>query len=146
MEGEEVMRAMLVACGIVGVALSLVAQSPPGRSVTFTGCLEGMLTGHLLTRVQQGAGIIPADRAAAGVVVASSRATGSMPRPIDDSIVTRSDGSVNLDQHVNHRIKVTGTLEEPTNVGGRERVGTSPDIRLAVLTVTSVQTVSTTCP
>ena len=140
------MRAMLVTCGIVGAGLSLVAQSPPGRSVTLTGCLERTFGGYSLTIVQRGAGQSPPDRPAAGVVVAQSRATGSMPTgPMDDSVVARSDGSVDLNDHINRRVKVTGTMQELASPGSDEGAA-PPAIGIAVVTVTSVQTVSRSCP
>ena len=140
------MRAMIVTCGIVGAGLCLVAQTPPERNVTLTGCLERTFEGYLLTSVQQGAGVSPSDRPPAGVIGMRSRAIGSLPpRPLDD-LVARSDGSVDLEQQVNRRIKVTGTMQEPAGAGGRETADPAVDGGLTVLTVTSAQTVSATCP
>jgi hypothetical protein len=138
------MRALIVAFGIAGTALGLEAQSPPGRTVTLTGCLEGTSTGYLLTRVQQGAGEAPSDRPPAGVIGMRSRAIGNPPpRPMHDSVVARSDGSIDLEEQLNRRIKVTGTLQELSSASGRDP---AVDDSLTVLTVTSVQTVSGTCP
>jgi hypothetical protein len=138
---------MIVTCGIVGAGLCLVAQTPPERTVTLTGCLERTFEGYLLTSVQQGAGVSSSDRPPAGVIGMRSRAIGSLPpRPMHDSLVARSDGSVDLEQQVNRRIKVTGTMQEPPGAGGRETADPAVDGGLAVLTVTSAQTVSATCP
>ena len=64
-----------------------------------------------------------------------------------DSIVARSEGAIDLDQQVGRRIKVTGTIGEPSSAGGREIINDpAVDGSLTVLIVTSVQTVSPTCP
>lgn len=140
------MRSTIVAVGIVGMGLGVVAQSPAGRSVTLTGCLEGTFSGYLLTRVQQGAGEAPSDRPPAGVIGLQSRAIGSPPpRSMHDSIVARSDGSIDLEQQVNRRIKVTGTVQELGD-GGRRETDPAVDRNVTVLTITSVQTVSPSCP
>ena len=142
------MRALIVAFGIVGTGLGLVAQSTTEGSVTVTGCLERTFAGYLLTNVQQGAGVAPSDRPAAGVIGMRSRAIGNVPpRPMHDSIVARSEGAIDLDQQVGRRIKVTGTIGEPSSAGGREIINDpAVDGSLTVLIVTSVQTVSPTCP
>lgn len=141
------MRAMIVACGIVGAGLSLEAQSPLERSVTLTGCLERTFGGYAFVAVQQGAGVTPPDRPPAGVVAPVSKALGTVPpRSMHEWIVARSDGSVDLDQQVNRRIRVTGTIQELPSAGGRSNADPAVNGGLTVLTVTSAQTVSTTCP
>lgn len=125
---------------------------------------------YLLTNVEHGAGSMMPDRPAgsptgspAGATTSGSGATGAPapPAAMHGSFVLSVEGSsVNLSAHVNHKIQVTGTMQEPMggnrsttpNSGtagspaGAQSRGTMDERSAPTLNVTSVQMVSSTCP
>lgn len=148
------------------------AGSPGSGSGAAGTPMPGRAVGaqYLLTNVEHGAGSTMPDRPAgsptgspAGATTSGAGATGAPtpPAAMHGSFVLRAEEStVKLSAHVNHKIQVTGEMQEPmggnrsttpnsgtagTPAGAPSR-GTMDEMSAPVLIVTSVQMVSSTCP
>ena len=185
-------RTILAACGVLAIAsLTAMAQTPqtarPGQTtppsgsdstLTLTGCLkpwsESMMGGGAITpNPESGAPATPTTNAADAQYVLTdiddssrkpgSTASGSTPNPQVMYLLKPKDPTINLGQHVNHKIQVTGTLSSDSTRSGsltpspmaqprdpaksptRDTSPTSAAGKPATITVSAITMVSSSC-
>lgn len=142
-------------------APSSASRSMPGNdSISVTGCVEGSGTAFKLTKVAD------ASKAGSGSASAGAPRAGATapkdPEALLDEYALTADPSVNLSQHVNHKVTVTGTVSKTTagasmsspsgasassstSASGSSMGGRASSLNDATLKVTSLRMVSSSC-
>ncbi len=81
---------------------------------------------------------------------ATSSTTSSLPSSVATGYLLKPGPSVDLSQHVNHRVQVTGTLDaagKATSTYGATQSGQTPgSMTMQTFHVTSVKMLSSSCP
>ncbi len=101
-------------------------SSSAGQPITVTGCVQQAAPGasasgaYKLTDVSMGAGASSASKPDA-----SASATSSATAALDEYALS-ADSSVNLGQHVNHKVEITGTVADTAAKSGTTAPGAAP--------------------
>jgi hypothetical protein len=129
--------AIATTLAVIGVGfLGVHAQSSPetqsrstgaGQPITVTGCVQQASPGasssnaFKLTDASMGAGAKSSSESSASSSAArSAEAAGAL-----DEYTLSADSSVNLSQHVNHKVEITGTIANDSSTSGASST-TSP--------------------
>jgi hypothetical protein len=177
-EEEKTMKtAIATTLAVLGIGyLGVQAQSSSttqsrstgaGQPITVTGCVQQASPGasssnaFKLTDVSMGAGAKSSSDSSASSSTRSAQPAGAL-----DEYTLSADSSVNLSQHVNHKVEITGTIandsatsssttspgaapgstpQDTTNPGGAMSSRSASSIGTPTLKVTSVRPIASSC-
>jgi hypothetical protein len=143
-------RTLLAACaGLTFWGLALSAQTPQA-AMTVTGCLKpwtGSIAGAGSPANPQSGAPTPNDTADEAHYVLTDIATSPTQKPGESHamyLLKPKDATINLGQHVNHKVQVAGAVSSESSPAPRD-TSLAAAGKPATLTVSAITMVAATC-